>query len=319
MKSVESLLEAIDRLDDDLEALEVYLPWHMTYRGETVFREFPHAILLNRLQQRGLFPDECEVRGDGEKIILTRKTDEPLPDLRTEPPPFDITRRVPALAPLAKTTIRLHPRRAVDHDPAASKFGGTFLWPQSEPWPRCDDPRHQTGVDGRESPTDGGSPILVGAVQLNARDFPEVEFRTGADLLQLLWCPTIKDAHDDVYMLPKVFGYWRNSATIDIPITSCPLPDFMEGNYFPISCHLHPERVSELPNTDGLYELPNHDELHAALTAEEGLWQQYQDDFGACPSSKVGGHPYWVQTAEIPVCSCGKKMEFLLQLCDWEV
>jgi hypothetical protein len=233
---------------------------------------------------------------------------------------MDITERVPALIPLAKTTTRLHPRRVIDSDPAASKIGGTFLWPRAEPWPRCDDPRHQTGVDGRASATDGICPLLVGVVQLNARDFPQVPFRPGTDLLQLLWCPTTEEVHDDAYMFPKVFAYWRDSKAVSDPIHAHPLPDFMEtiNNHYPISCRFFPEAVSELPKPAGLYLLPNHDEIHAALTADEQVWYQYQDDLCACPSTKLGGHPYWIQNDDTPECACGSKMEFLLQLCDWE-
>jgi hypothetical protein len=121
-------------------------------------------------------------------------------------------------------------------------------------------------------------------------------------------------------MFPKVFAYWRDSKSVSDPIDTHPLPDFMETiyNHYPISCRFFSETVSELPTVAGLYLLPNHDEIHAALTADKQVWYQYQHELCACPSTKLGGHPYWIQNDDTPDCSCGSKMVFLLQLCDWE-
>jgi hypothetical protein len=55
----------------------------------------------------------------------------------TPPPPIDITAFFPELAPLARRTVRLHPRRGPEPGPGESKVGGTFLWPSDEPWPTC--------------------------------------------------------------------------------------------------------------------------------------------------------------------------------------
>ncbi|MFD9451899.1 non-ribosomal peptide synthetase [Streptomyces sp. NPDC059985] len=51
--------------------------------------------------------------------------------------PFDVTALFPQLAPLARTTTRLHPRPGAPtvHD---SSVGGPLLWPADEPWPYCD-------------------------------------------------------------------------------------------------------------------------------------------------------------------------------------
>ncbi len=320
LPTLESVLDRIESLNPGGKSIDLLVPNRMTFRGRLIDRTFSQAVVLNRLLQKGLVPAESERRDDGQLLKLgpPQPLDPSTP--RTEPPPMDITECVPALALLAKTTTRLHPRRVIDSDPAASKIGGTFLWPRSEPWPRCDDPRHQTGIDGRASATDGISPLLVGVIQLNARDFPQVPFRPGADLLQLLWCPTTEDVHDNAYLFPKVFAYWRASMAVSDPIETHPLPDFMEtiNNHYPVSCRFFPEAASELPTPAGLYLLPNRDEIHAALTSDEHVWIQYQDDLCACPSTKLGGHPYWIQNDDTPDCACGSKMEFLLQLCDWE-
>ncbi len=58
---------------------------------------------------------------------------------RTTPPrPFDVTAPFPELAPLARTTVRLHPR-AGSPTAADSSVGGPLLWPADEPWPVCPD------------------------------------------------------------------------------------------------------------------------------------------------------------------------------------
>jgi hypothetical protein len=320
LPSLESMLSRIEALSRGVSSFELFVPRRMTLQGRRVCSPFPEAVALDRLLQKGLVPVGGERQGDGKLLRLEPESPLDPSTLRTEPPPIDITERIPALCPLAKTTIRLHPRRAVVSDLAASKLGGSVLWPRSEPWPRCDDPRHQTGAGGRRSATDDISPLLVGVVQLNARDFPKVPFRPGTDLLQLLWCPTTEDVHHDAYTFPKLFAYWRNSEAVTDPIPAQPLPDFVEtiSNHFPVSCRFFPESVAELPMPGGLSRLPNRHDIHDALTADESVWYQYQSDLSACPSTKLGGHPYWIQNDDTPVCGCGGKMDFLLQLCDWE-
>jgi len=57
---------------------------------------------------------------------------------RTTPPrPVDVTAIVPDISPLARTALRLHPRRG---KPAFtdSSVGGPLSWPADEPWPTCD-------------------------------------------------------------------------------------------------------------------------------------------------------------------------------------
>ncbi|WP_433730045.1 hypothetical protein ACQP0C_02155 [Nocardia sp. CA-129566] len=58
---------------------------------------------------------------------------------RTTPPrPVDVAAVFPALAPLARTATRLHPRPG-NPSPQDSSVGGPLLWPASKPWPHCDD------------------------------------------------------------------------------------------------------------------------------------------------------------------------------------
>lgn len=56
----------------------------------------------------------------------------------TPPRLFDIERAWPWIQAERRRVIRLHPERAAGPlPPAASKIGGTFLWPSREPWPYC--------------------------------------------------------------------------------------------------------------------------------------------------------------------------------------
>jgi hypothetical protein len=329
--TLESMLQKINSINPRTKSFELLVPSRMTFHGRLICRTFPEAVVLNRLLQMGFSPVRGEWQSDGKLFEFTNETS-PVPSTpRTEPPLVDIAARIPAFAPLAKTTTRLHPQRAVVSDLAASKLGGTFLWPRSEPWPRCNDSRHHTGVGGRKSATQGVFPSLVGLIQLNARDFPQIPFREGTDLFQLLWCPSTEDVHDDRYLFPKLFAYWRNSKTVSDPLPENPLTDFMETihNHFPVSCQFFPETVQEFPRLSTLYRLTNWHEIEIGLegmsneiretsTDNMDVLNQYDNALSACPSTKVGGHPYWVQDDETPWCECGRKMEFLLQLCDWE-
>lgn len=61
---------------------------------------------------------------------------------RTTPPrPVDIAAVFPELAPLARTTTRLHPRQGTP-TPQDSSIGGPLLWPIDEPWPYCEGPHY---------------------------------------------------------------------------------------------------------------------------------------------------------------------------------
>lgn len=129
---------------------------------------------------------------------------------RTTPPPFvDVLSILPELAGREKTTVRLHPRRlpAKQKLPRdASKLGGDFLWPASEPWPVCE--RHQIP--------------FVGVLQLRADEFPEVEFRKGTNLLQFLWCP--QEDHAGPGTLPEPTAVWRRRSSVRKPLTTIPRP-----------------------------------------------------------------------------------------------
>jgi hypothetical protein len=125
--------------------------------------------------------------------------------VRTTPAPrIDVREVLPELASQATTTIRLHPRRLAEGETLpldASKMGGDFLWPSDEPWLVC--PMH-------------GLP-WVGVLQLRRADFPEVRFRPGTDLLQVLWCPQYgHGGWPEPDPVPVVI--WRDAAGITRPL-----------------------------------------------------------------------------------------------------
>src|SRR5688572_32036633 len=76
---------------------------------------------------------------------------------KTPVPPVDIARALPDLTAMARTTVRLHPRRG-DQPAGGSKIGGSFVWPSNERWPVCDE--HESS--------------FVTALQLRKDDVPHV-------------------------------------------------------------------------------------------------------------------------------------------------
>ncbi|MER6401178.1 hypothetical protein ABT263_34830 [Kitasatospora sp. NPDC001603] len=199
----------------------------------------------------------------------------------TPPRRVDIAAVFPELVPLARQTVRLHPRlgEPTVHD---SSVGGPLLWPADEPWPVCQGlhPEEREGdlpvsladvrlrrelykkgwagphPDDREraalDATYEGHPwtrkpnALLPVAQLYARDIPLLPCPEGADLLQVLWCPL---NHDPEWM-PAARVVWRSSAQVGALLTDPPLPADVshDGDYVPEPCVLHPEVVAEYPS-----------------------------------------------------------------------
>src|SRR5262249_62267298 len=133
-------------------------------------------------------------RLDPEWLALARRCPTP-------PPPADVARASPELAGKARTTVRLHPRRG-EAPRDASKIGGLFLWPEEETWPVC--PEHDCP--------------LVPILQLRKEDVPEIDFKRGIDLLQILWCPH----HHEPGFGPVPELFWRKRAKVKNPVASHP-------------------------------------------------------------------------------------------------
>ncbi len=231
----------------------------------------------------------------------------------TPPPPADVARAAPELRRRARQSVCLHPRPG-EGAADASKIGGTFLWPAAEEWPACEE---------HDGP-------LVAALQLRKEDVPEVGFRRGTDLFQLLWCP---HNHEPEYC-PAVTAYWRKAEAIRDPVRSHPAPTDPVRRYVPKPCLLYSERVVEYPDPFELDEA-----LYDRLQASEplaravdlvrplavGPWVPpgdaaalYQCWLSTADGTKVGGYPDWVQGPEYPACSCGAVMELLVLFSSWE-
>lgn len=234
----------------------------------------------------------------------------------TPPAPFDLTKWIPEFRDLAKTTVRLNPRRGTA-DAAASKLGGLFLWPTTEEWPCCAE--HQCKY--------------VPVLQLRKQDFPEVSFREDSDLMQILWCP---NDHQPNYC-PTTKVFWRKCDSFCSAMTEH--VELVEGqynkDYVPESCIFYPERILEYP--DLFEDLPvrpeerlegNPDVLSALeLNRQQTLkyWHSIRDANGlyhACLSTvsgiKLGGHPDWINDPWYPSCACGAQMECLVSFASRE-
>ncbi len=219
------------------------------------------------------------------------------------PPPADILAFAPELKPLVKVALRLHPRFGDEPEPERTKLGGRFRWPASEPWPHCDEHRIP----------------YVTVLQLRADDAPpQFAFRSGTDLLQLLWCP--RD-HGDTTVKPLLL--WRKLADQTGPFADPPAPDSPFFNYVPVPCRVFPERVAELPPWDAppkvlrdklatwTVQFPHRPDAKPA--------DYYTDLLSAAAGTKVGGYPRLRPGETAPQCAtCKWGMDYLLTVAEEE-
>lgn len=257
--------------------------------------------------------------------------------LTTPPPRLDAVAAFPELAPLARTTVRLHPRRAADGPVDASKMGGTFLWPRGEPWPAGDEKRVARIVQEllANDPLPGDRPIPPGTaipyapiLQLRADDFPEMPFPPGADLFQLLWFPfmSLPESGPSPPSILRHRAYWRRAADVREPRARNPAMVERRLAEAPHPCRLHPERVVEYPHSQDLDPKLERriDRWKAAARVDndgDSPIDLYDWELSACPSTKVGGYPFYVQDKRPPfVCACGRTMDHLLTVAlhEWD-
>ncbi|WP_424217361.1 hypothetical protein ACN20G_35365 (plasmid) [Streptomyces sp. BI20] len=209
----------------------------------------------------------------------------------TPPRPVDVTALFPRLAPLARTTTRLHPRPGAPgvHD---SSVGGPLLWPADEPWPQCAQMHDSEAVDRLLSPDDirvlrrdlaaaterlrvnpgapevtpeerenwerikPGRPWFDGPIDLIpvAQLFARdapIPCPPGMDLLQVLWCPF--DHEEEAH--PRTVLVWRSSTTIGDILAIPPQPPVVQSEYYlPEPCLFSPEQVTEFPHPSELDE-----------------------------------------------------------------
>ncbi len=240
--------------------------------------------------------------------------------LTTQPPPFDVADLDPASASHARQAIRLHPRTGDVADPVASKLGGLFLWPAEEPWPTAaglsvDPDRGGWGP----FPADWCAVPLTPVIQINRRDVPLLAFPTGADLMQVFWCPFLTGMH-----APESFVFWRHSADVKSPRREPREPATDRSNGFiPTPSRLYPEVVIEYPADD---EVPESASLQQVVRAWAASWPApgsgYHSWWNRCPGWKVGGYP-WVNQSDCVrvemVARDGRPMDYLLQVSQREL
>jgi hypothetical protein len=184
----------------------------------------------------------------------------------------------------ARPAVLLNPLEG-DPTDADSHIGGPMLWPIDEPWPHCDS---------------DGEPF-VGAVQLYGRDFPELPFPDGTDLLQVFLCTLDHDV-EHAYG-PDVRLVWRDSSSVVELIEEEPQPSRQEELYVPTVNLLEPIRYVEYPKP---VERP------AELRDEE--WPETSS------GSKIGGWTAWYESGplEFSCPSCGSVRRQTLSLATHE-
>lgn len=95
-------------------------------------------------------------------------------------------------------------------------------------------------------------------------------------------------------------------------------------SYVPVPCVLLPERVKEYPPMEALPD-DLREKLLAGLEGHPlpyGIldgFQLYGATLSVCPASKVGGYLSSTEHFEVPACSCGSPMEYLLTIAGDEI
>lgn len=245
--------------------------------------------------------------------------------MRTPRPSVDVVALVPGLARYASTATRLHPRRRGAPSPDASHIGGPVRWPADEPWPHCfadlpgEGEKAVPQLDGtyramRSPPRFGAralphhrpNPMIV-VCALRAADVPDLWCPPDADLLQVLWCPW--NHSQDHGSTPTVRLFWRRDDP-SMPIAEPPVGTVNEDLFVPAPCVLHPEQITEYPDSQ---DLPP--DLAAAVGAV-GDGRLYDAELSTAPGWKAGGWPAWTDEASPrrQCGTCGATMRLLLTI-----
>ena len=206
--------------------------------------------------------------------------------------PSKLEAAVSELGEQARQAVLLHPRFSEEPAQDGSKLGGTFLWPANEDWPMC---------------ADHPSLRLAPLLQLRADEFPEIEFRSGTDLLQVLWCPR---EHDRCWAKPVLV--WRKSFSSKEALTAMPADAGAYPRYVPLPCRLFPERVTDLPDRDQVDALLKRLDDGKARTRELPELADLYGEYFPRGGFKIGGYANWIQGPETPRCRAGHTMELFL-------
>ncbi|PNE16960.1 hypothetical protein B1H26_18405 [Amycolatopsis sp. BJA-103] len=266
--------------------------------------------------------------------------------------PVDVAELFPALAGLARTTVRLHPQRGVT-TAYESSLGGPLLWPADEAWPVCtiDHP------DDRPLRSAEGQKLERRLAELRAA----VDARTTALVEPSLYREyeaveaCIREARrgeyasDPAARLPMVAVaqvYARDVPELPFPegtdvcqVLWCPTDH--EPDYAPrvdvrwrnattvtaVATAPEPDREHSedgyLPAScritpERVVELPDwddlpSDELREQITAwEKDREWSYGRHLSVAPGTKIGGWVAWEQNAFWPECDQGHRMDHLL-------
>ncbi|MFD4637533.1 hypothetical protein ACFWN2_09490 [Lentzea sp. NPDC058436] len=190
----------------------------------------------------------------------------------------------------ARPAVLLNPAAGEPTD-ADSHIGGPVLWPIDEPWPWCEgDGHYDINVK-----SEGVRLPFVGALQLYRRDFPELPFPEGTDLLQVFLCTV----HHIGVGGPDVRLVWRDSSTVVELVEEEPEPSVQEEIYVPTVNVLEPIRFTEYAHP---YDRP--EEL------EDEEWPE------TSAGTKIGGWTCWWQTgpATFTCPECGAEQRQTLSL-----
>ncbi|MFD7458749.1 MULTISPECIES: hypothetical protein [unclassified Streptomyces] len=285
----------------------------------------------------------------------------------TPPRPVDVTALFPQLAPLARTATRLHPRpgsptvhdssvggpllwpadepwpycdephdrhaASVTHSPddirllrrsRAEAAERLRLDPEAPEWTAEELEALERFNAGRPW-FDGPIPLLPVA-QLYARDIP-FPCPSGADLLQVLWCPFDHAEHPH----PRTALFWRSAATVTDVLDAPPEPPIVQdGYYLPEPCLFSPEQVTEFPDPRELDEelRDQLDDMSRWETVDPSLYSSYADEpqelylNNLCHARgwKTGGWIHWVVTdpVDLPCPQCGTQAVPLLTIASSE-
>lgn len=199
--------------------------------------------------------------------------------------PTDNGREIPWIDEWARVVVRLHPRPGTA-DRTESHLGGPMLWPRDEPWPECDGTAH-SGLGLDDDQVRGLVTPFAGALQLYRRDFPELPFPDGTDLLQVFLCLL---EHEEIWG-PDVRLVWRASGQVTDPLAEQPVPVLVEPGFEFEPCVFAPCRGREYPMLDELpHELRGELEFEKAADHRGGGAECWP---GLGDSTKIGGWTRW--------------------------